>query len=319
MFGKIIRNKPFVQTRLNSERGSMRKARLPDQQLTMFDNLPEVRVKPEPFLKWAGGKGQLLNQFDALFPKTFNRYYEPFLGSGAVFFHLRPPKAVLNDINPSLIEAYRHIQTQIDELLIILHSLRQKYHAQSPQQQEQTYYQLRARYNALPAGSLEKTALLIFLNKTGYNGLYRESKKGGFNVPFGRYDNPAIFDENNLRSISQELQSVTLLNTGFKEAVSTAQKGDFIYFDPPYVPLSKTASFTSYTSQDFSLVDQVELAETLNEVTARGVLFMLSNAASDTARDLYKNFNQHEVLASRAINSNPNSRGKIAELVVTNY
>ncbi len=297
----------------------MRKVGLPDQQLVMFENLPEVRIKPEPFLKWAGGKGQLLTQFAALFPKNFNCYFEPFLGSGAVFFHLRPHKAILNDVNPSLIAAYRHIQTQPDELIIILYSLRQNYHSQSSQEQERTYYRLRARYNGLPSGSLEKSALLIFLNKTGYNGLYRESKKGGFNVPFGRYDNPSIFDENNLRAVSQELQNVTLLNTGFKEAVTTAQEGDFIYFDPPYVPLSKTASFTSYTSQDFSLADQLTLAGTLNEVTARGVLFMLSNAATDTARDLYKNFNQHEVMASRAINSNPNSRGKIAELVVTNY
>lgn len=292
---------------------------MPIQQLAMFEDLPGVRFKAEPFLKWAGGKGQLLNQFDALFPKNYNRYYEPFLGSGAVFFHLRPAKAVLNDINPNLVAAYRHIQTQLDELLIILHSLRQKYHAQPPQEQEQTYYQLRTRYNTLSAGSLEKTALLIFLNKTGYNGLYRESKKGGFNVPFGRYDNPAIFDENNLRAVSVELHGVTLLNTGFKEAVSSAQDGDFIYFDPPYVPLSKTASFTSYTSLDFSLADQHELAKTLKEVSGRGVLFMLSNAATDTARELYKDFNRYEVLASRAINSNPNSRDKIAELVVTNY
>jgi DNA adenine methylase len=297
----------------------MRKSRLPDTQLTMFEELPPIRAKAEPFLKWAGGKGQLVDQFEPLFPQNFNRYYEPFLGGGAVFFHLKPAKAVLNDINPNLIAAYRHIQTQVDELLIILHSLRQKYHAQSSQDQEQTYYELRARYNNLPTDSLEKSALLIFLNKTGYNGLYRESKKGGFNVPFGRYDNPAIFDESNLRAISHELQGVTLLNAGFQEAVETAGKGDFIYFDPPYVPLSKTASFTSYTSQDFSLDDQAKLAETLNEVTARGALFMLSNAATDTARDLYKNFNQREVLAGRAINSNPNLRGKIAELVVTNY
>lgn len=297
----------------------MKKFRLPVQQLAMFDDLPKSLVKPEPFLKWAGGKGQLLNQFGAYFPPNFNCYYEPFLGSGAVFFHLRPARAVLNDLNPNLVAAYRHIQTQLDELLLILHSLRQEYHTQSPQEQEQTFYQLRTRYNDLPSGSLEKTALLIFLNKTGYNGLYRENKKGGFNVPFGRYDNPTIFDETNLRAISREMQGVTLLNTGFREAVKTAQRGDFIYFDPPYVPLSKTASFTAYTGQDFSLADQHQLAALLSELTQRGVLFMLSNAATDTARQLYRDFHQHEVLASRAINSNPNSRGKIAELVVTNY
>lgn len=289
------------------------------QQLVMLDARTEIKVKSEPFLKWAGGKGQLLNQFDYFFPKNFNCYHEPFLGSGAVFFHLRPGKAILNDINPNLIEAYRHIQNQLDELLIILYSLRQNYHVQNSKEQEQTYYQLRIRYNELPAGFLEKSALLIFLNKTGYNGLYRESKKGGFNVPFGRYDNPAIFDETNLRAVAQDLEEVTLLNTNFREAVKTAGEGDFVYFDPPYVPLSKTSSFTSYTKHDFNLDDQIELANILKEITARGVLFMLSNAATDIAKDLYKGFNQHEVFANRAINSNPNLRGKIAELVVTNY
>lgn len=288
-------------------------------QLDMFDRLTEIQVKAGPFLKWAGGKGQLLNQFDYFFPKNFKCYFEPFLGSGAVYFHLKPRKAFLNDINPSLIEAYRHIQNQIDELLMILRSLRQTYHSLNSKNQEQTYYQLRTRYNELTVGSLEKTALLIFLNKTGYNGLYRESKKGGFNVPFGRYDNPAIFDEVNLRAIAQQLQGVNLLNTYFSDAVKTAEEGDFIYFDPPYIPLNRTSSFTSYTKHDFTISDQIELVNTLKEVTARGVLFVLSNAATDMAKELYKNFNQHEVFATRAINSNPNSRGKIVELVVTNY
>lgn len=285
----------------------------------MFDVAQELRTEPEPFLKWAGGKGQLLNQFENLFPKTFNRYYEPFLGSGAVFFRLKPPRAVLNDVNPNLTYAYLHIQSQLDELLTILHKLRESYRTLNPSEQQRRYYQVRAEYNELSAGSIEKTALLIFLNKTGYNGLYRESKKGGFNVPFGRYTNPAIFDERKLRIVSHALQGVELLNTGFSKAVETAQKGDFVYFDPPYVPLNKTSSFTSYTRHDFGENDQIELANIFQELTERGVLAMLSNAATDSTRKLYKDFFQHEVFASRIINSKADRRGKIAEIVVTNY
>ena len=172
-------------------------------------------VRPGPFIKWAGGKTQLLQQFDCLFPTSYNRYYEPFVGSGAVFFHLLPAEAILSDANPNLIAVYQHIQCHVEELLSFLYDLRERYHDMSAREQEQEYYRIRDLYNTTPTGSLEKAALLIFLNKTGYNGLYRESKRGGYNVPFGRYDNPAIFDESNLRAVSQALQHVTLLHTRF--------------------------------------------------------------------------------------------------------
>ena len=274
----------------------------------------------KPFLKWVGGKGQLLSQFESLFPKTFSHYYEPFVGSGAVFFHLQPSvPTTLNDSNPNLIAAYRHIQQHIDDLLSILYRIRTEYHALTPERQEQKYYQVRDTYNALPIGSLEKSALLIFLNKTGYNGLYRESKRGGYNVPFGRYDNPALFDETNLKAVSKALQRVELLHGNFCQAVGTAKPGDFAYFDPPYMPISKTSSFTSYTQSNFDADQQVHLAEVARQLADRGVQVMLSNSDSEFIRTLYKDFELHEVRASRAVNSKPDLRGKITELVITSY
>jgi DNA adenine methylase len=286
--------------------------------MSQIENRHNQQIKPAPFLKWVGGKSRLLDQFSRLFPARFNRYYEPFLGGGAVFFHLRPTSATLNDFNPNLIAAYRHIQTHLDELLVVLHELQAEYYATPPELQAQEYYRIRQRYNLLPSGSIEKSALLIFLNKTGYNGLYRESKRG-YNVPFGRYDNPAIFNEANLRAVAEALQGVELLKTSFARAVETAQAQDFVYFDPPYLPLSKTASFTSYTQNEFGSKQQTELAQLARQLAERGVLVMLSNSDTTLIRELYQDFERHEVKAGRAVNSNPDRRGKISELVITSY
>ena len=188
-----------------------------------------------------------------------------------------------------------------------------------PQQQEQEYYRIRQRYNQLAPGAIEKTALLIFLNKTGYNGLYRESKRGGYNVPFGRYDNPALFDEANLRGVAHALRNVTIRHADFSLVVQEAHEGDFVYFDPPYVPLNSTSSFTSYTKDEFSLEQQARLAKVAQQLSDSGVHVMLSNSNSTVVRELYRNWHIHEVQASRAVNSKAESRGKITELVVTNY
>lgn len=289
------------------------------EQMTLQETSISSNARPGPFLKWAGGKTQLLKQFDGLFPNKYNRYYEPFIGSGAVFFHLLPSEAVLSDANPNLIAVYRHIQCHVEELISFLSELRTRYHDMTPQQQEQEYYCIREMYNKTPSWSLEKAAFLIFLNKTGYNGLYRESKRGWYNVPFGRYVNPAMFDEMNLRMVSRSLQHVTLLNTDFSSVVEAAQEGDFVYFDPPYVPLTKTASFTSYTVGEFTLEQQSKLADVVRQLAYRGVFVMLSNSNNDVVRELYKDFNTHEVKASRVVNSKPNLRGKITELVITTY
>lgn len=292
---------------------------LPIEQMTLLEIESQPSIQPSPFLKWVGGKTQLLKQFEHLFPSTFDKYYEPFVGSGAVFFHLLPTKVLLSDANPNLIAAYQHIQLHVDELLSILYVLRSNYHALSPQEQEQDYYKVRDLYNQLPSGFIEKTAYLIFLNKTGYNGLYRESKRGGYNVPFGRYDNPMLFSEANLRAASSALRDATLLNADFSVAVEDAREGDFVYFDPPYVPLSKTSSFTSYTKGEFTFEQQTKLAQVIHQLADKGVQVMLSNSNSDFIRERYKDLYIHEVKASRAINSKASLRGKISELVVTSY
>ena len=279
----------------------------------------ELDKKPAPFLKWAGGKTRLLPQFEQYFPCRFQRYIEPFVGSGAVFFHMLPAVAVLNDANSTLIAAYQHLRAHVEDVIARLCEIRTRYHAMTPEGQRQEYYRARELYNRLPAGTIEKSALLIFLNKTGYNGLYRENSRGEFNVPFGRYNNPALFDTANLRAVSRALQSVELVCDQYRCVVRAAQSGDFVYFDPPYMPLSKTASFTSYTKDAFSLDQQADLAALARQLTGRGVLVMLSNSNSPVIRDLYRDFRLNEVWASRAVNSKADLRGKISELVITNY
>lgn len=279
----------------------------------------ELERKPAPFLKWAGGKTRLLPQFEQYFPPRFQRYFEPFAGSGAVFFYLLPEAAMLNDANPTLIAAYQHLRDHVDDVIARLYEMRLYYHAMTSEQQRREYYCARDLYNRLSAGTIEKSALLIFLNKTGYNGLYRENSRGEFNVPFGRYDNPALFDEANLRAVSRALQGAELSCDHYHCVVQAAQAGDFVYFDPPYLPLSKTASFTGYTKEAFSLEQQAELAALARHLSERGVLVMLSNSNSPVIRDLYKDFCHNEVWASRAVNSKADLRGKIPELVITNY
>lgn len=289
------------------------------EEIRVITTAPVARVAPTPIIKWVGGKSQLLAQFSRFLPAQYNRYFEPFLGGGAVFFHLQAQNAVLNDINPNLIALYRHVKGHLDELLEVLYTLRHRYHAMSPAEQGLEFYRIRERYNQLVAGSIEKSAFFIFLNKTGFNGLYRENSKGLYNVPFGRYDNPAMFDEANLRAVSRLLQGVELLSGNFATAVETAQAGDFVYFDPPYAPLSRTAYFTSYTKDTFGPAKQSELAEVARRLASRGVKVMLSNSSCEVIRELYHDFNQFEVRASRAINSKPDLRGRIDELVITSY
>jgi DNA adenine methylase len=278
-----------------------------------------LQVRPEPFLKWAGGKSQLLSQFEHLFPPRFRRYYEPFIGSGAVFLHVRPARASLSDSNENLIAVYQHIQQRLDDLLPILHRLRRDYHALAKPDQERAYYRMRERYNQLAPGDIEKSALLIVLNKTGYNGLYRENSKGRFNVPFGRYNNPRMFREDNLRAVERALRGIDLCHAHFADAVTAARRGDFVYFDPPYMPSSKTSSFTSYTRGAFGVERQVALADVARQLVQRGVLVMVSNSNTQLIRELYWDFHQHEVRACRLINSKASARGAIQELVLTSY
>jgi len=275
---------------------------------------------PKPFLKWAGGKSQLLEQLTPFFPKEFLRYCEPFIGSAAVYWHLfslrekgiiRFGNSRLTDSNVELINCYRVVRDEVAGLI-------EKLTIHRKQHEKAYYYQIRAlKVNEL--SPVDRAARFIYLNKTCFNGLYRVNRSGQFNVPIGSYKNPAIFDADELIDASKTLQGVELAVVDFREVLNWAQPGDFIYFDPPYVPVSKTSSFTSYTENPFGEREQRELAAILGELNQRGCKVMLSNSWVDSVLELYKDFNCFELKASRAINSNPDRRGKISELLVTNY
>ena len=268
-----------------------------------------------PFVKWAGGKSQLLQQFRSLYPEqgSVDRYVEPFLGSGAVFFHvqplLQPSRALLCDTNAELIDTFLAVRDELDDLIELLRQHR-KQHGKS------YYYEVRGQSPQAPAA---RAARLIYLNKTGFNGLYRVNSRGLFNVPFGRHVNPRIFDEDLLRAASAALQKAKLHARDFRDLSSVARKGDFIYFDPPYQPLSKTAYFTSYTSGSFGEKDQHDLADLYAELDRRGCLLMLSNSDTPLVREIYAGFRIHRVSARRTINSNSEKRGPVSEVVVLNY
>lgn len=268
--------------------------------------------KAGPFLKWAGGKSQLLEQFRPLIP-TVRRYFEPFLGGGAMFFHLAPARAVLSDCNRSLVDTYNVVRDGLDELIPWLYRYRERHC-------EAFYYEVRTRYNEeLCASTAERAAMFIYLNRTGYNGLYRENSRGGFNVPFGRYENPRIFSEEALQAASRALHHAELRCQTYEDCVQGARRGDFVYFDPPYQPLSTTASFTAYSRLGFGEREQQRLAEVYRQLDARGCRLMLSNSDTPLIRALYQGFALHTVRATRAINSVASGRGRIQELAVLNY
>jgi len=268
-------------------------------------------VEAEPFLKWAGGKRSLLQSYAPYFPEydDISRYFEPFLGGGAVFFYLQHPKSFLSDINAELIEVYQVVKSKVEELIAALSSYANE---------EEFFYKVRSRDPA-SLDEIDRVARFIYLNKTCYNGLYRVNSKGEFNVPFGRYRNPLICDKEALRAASLALSKAVLRCTDFEDALSICENGDLIYLDPPYNPLTTTANFTSYTSDGFGEDDQVRLADVYRDLDRRGCFLMLSNSDTPLIRKLYKKYRQIEVKAPRAINSNPKKRGKITELLITNF
>lgn len=269
--------------------------------------------KAAPFLKWAGGKRRLLKQYNPYLPprNEIRHYYEPFVGSGAAFFYLQPQRATLSDNNEKLIEVYRVVQQDVDGLIPIL---------RKHKNEESYFYQIRALDPAnLPP--LEQAARLIYLNKTCYNGLYRENQQGRFNVPFGRYKNPKICDEQRLRTAAEALRGVNLQVAEFDDAISGAKPSDFIYFDPPYAPISATSNFTSYNRHDFQASDQRRLADTIHQLTGDGCRVMLSNSNAPLVYELYddRDYRLIEVQSRRNINSKADRRGSITELLILNY
>ncbi len=265
-----------------------------------------------PVLKWAGGKGQLLPALLARLPESFAAYHEPFVGGGALFFALasqgRIGPAFLSDANPSLIDVYLGLQTDVEAVIA---ALRQHVY------DREHYYAVRAQAPAdlsLP----ERAARIIYLNKTCYNGLYRENRAGQFNVPFGRYVNPTICDEPNLRAAAAVLRGVDIACRPFTTVLEVARPGDFVYFDPPYDPLSPTANFTGYDRRGFGPDDQRRLRDVFAELGRRGVSAVLSNSDTPFVRELYAGLAMEQVFVGRAVNSRANGRGKVAEVIVVN-
>jgi DNA adenine methylase len=260
----------------------------------------EERVKP--FLKWVGGKRQLLKYLRPRYPSSFNRFFEPFVGGGAVFFDLHPELAVLADTNRELIDCYLAV---VDRLRGYIHD-------------SDHYYRTRAQ-DPFALDEAERAARMIYLNRTGYNGLYRVNSKGQFNVPFGRHVNPTICNEEGLRACSQRLAGATIEAASFETVLAHADTGDFVYFDPPYVPLSSTSNFTAYERNGFGMGEQRRLADVFDELAARGVFVMLSNSDVGWIRERYAHHNIEVVRANRNVNSDGSGRGPIGEVVVTSY
>jgi DNA adenine methylase len=266
----------------------------------------------QPFLKWAGGKSRLIRQYAPYLPQRdeVRRYFEPFIGSAALFFHLQPACAILADVNEKLVEVYRVVQQEVVALILALHG---------HQNTADYYYGVRA-LDPLQLTPVERAARLIYLNRTCYNGLFRENRSGQFNVPFGRYMNPTICDEGRLRTASRALQGACLSVADFAAVVEDAGPGDFVYFDPPYDPLSRTSSFTHYNGPGFTADDQIRLAETFFELDRRGCRVLLSNASTPLIHQLYggRGYRFVPVQARRNINSKANGRGSVTELLIGN-
>lgn len=266
-----------------------------------------------PIVKWVGGKRQLMFELLKIMPKTYNRYFEPFIGGGALFFELQPDHAYISDMNEELINLYSVVRDSVDELIEDLskHEISKEYFL------EIRNIDRTEEYSKL--SNVERASRFIYLNRTCFNGMYRVNSKGEFNVPFGNYKNPRIIDENNLLNCSELLKKTEIKCADFSEIIHKVQKGDFVYFDPPYVPLNETSSFTSYTKDGFDIDMQFKLRDVCDELDSMGIKFMLSNSDTKLVNELYANYEIKKVFASRQINANADGRGKITEVLVKNY
>lgn len=292
--------------------------------------------KARPFLKWAGGKGQLLDEIQKRYPfgEHIRKYAEPFVGGGAVLFDILEKydleEVYVSDINEDLINAYRCVKNYSEELILLLDCLQKDFVPKDTEGRKEYYYEQREKYNSIAVSydenaNLNKAALMIFLNKTCFNGLYRVNRKGQFNVPMGGYKNPLICDESNLRNVSKKLENVRIVCGDYKDSFDFIDKNTFAYFDPPYRPLTETASFTSYTEGGFGDKEQKELAEYIRRLDNKGAKVIVSNSdpknideKDDFFDNIYASLKIARVAANRMINSKGKSRGKINELLITN-
>ncbi|RAW45460.1 DNA adenine methylase [Halorubrum sp. 48-1-W] len=287
----------------------------------------------EPILKWAGGKRQLLDALYARFPESFDRYHEPFVGGGAVFFDLEPASGTINDVNPRLVSLYERVRDEPDRLIERLEEFADPESAPDPdlpyaettqrgREVGNYYYQQRARFNDRPYTGeydpLEEAALFVYLNRTCYNGLYRENADGGFNVPIGRYADPNWVNGGRIRRASEALEHVAVSNRDFEYVLDAAEPGDLVYFDPPYEPMSPTADFTAYSADGFDREDQERLLEVARTLDDRGVNVLVSNSGVTYDRYVEAGFHVDTVDATRAINSDADGRDAVDEVIATN-
>ena len=290
----------------------------------------------KPFIKWVGGKTQLLDQIDALLPADFDKwenvtYIEPFVGGGAMLFHLLQThknisRAVINDINADLTMCYRVVKSAPNALVESLSEIQQQYYAlESEDLRKDFFLKMRSEYNSKPADEIRNVTLFFFLNRTCFNGLYRVNKSGAYNVPFGKYVSPKICDADTIFADSELLQRVEILTGDFEETFSYASGRTIFYFDPPYRPLSQTSSFNNYVKTDFDDDSQIRLKCFCDKIQNAGFRFMLSNSdcfgknADRFFDDLYANYSIHRVFASRMVNANAEKRGKLTEILVSNF
>ena len=275
--------------------------------------LEQLKSETYPIVKWVGGKRQLMFELIKNMPKSYNRYFEPFIGGGALFFELQPEQAYISDMNEELINLYSVVRDNVYELIKDLskHEVSKEYFL------EIRNIDRTEQYTEL--SDVERASRFIYLNRTCFNGMYRVNSQGQFNVPFGHYKNPRIVDKNNLINCSNLLQRTEIKHADFSEILTMVQKGDFVYFDPPYVPLNETSSFTSYTKDGFNIDMQFKLRDVCDELDSMGVKFLLSNSDTKLVNELYENYNIKKVFASRQINANADGRGKITEVLVRNY
>ena len=305
-----------------------------DKRTIRYEKQKKVELKP--FVKWVGGKGQLIEQLEKHIPaggeKVLTKYAEPFVGGGALLFNILSKynfeEIYIGDINKELINAYNVVQNNVEELMIKLAKLQLEFIPMDENGRKNYYYSIRDRFNSLMLNNntaIEKASLFIFLNKTCFNGLYRVNKKGQFNVPMGAYKSPMICDENNLRNVSKALKNVKIVCADYSLSKDFIDKNTFVYLDPPYRPISQTASFTSYNADCFDDNEQIRLAKFIDEINLSGAKIMLSNSDPQNVNpedtffeELYKAYTINKVEATRAINSKGDSRGKIKELLICN-
>lgn len=269
----------------------------------------------QPVVKWAGGKRQLLKEIDKYIPQRISTYYEPFLGGGALLFHLQPRRAIVSDTNKELINVYNVIRDKVEELILDLSQ-----HVNT----EEHYYYVR-EMDRLPEyeqmSDIKKASRIIYLNKTCYNGLFRVNSQGQFNVPYGKYKKPNIVNDIVLRAVSGFLKSndIRFLNVDYEESLYRIRRGAFVYFDPPYDPISDTSSFTGYTLDGFGRDEQLRLKQVCDRLNQKGIKFLLSNSATPFIKEIYTDYIVETVGANRSINSNAGNRGEINEVLVRNY